>query len=227
MRNVNLLRVTQRVDPFATNAFLADVPAIAIMKNHRAQNRILPRFMKYIKMTAKDNAIKLQSHKFFHPNGSSKMKPIKNIQNLSVSELLSELYELESDSYIAYIDLYNHFRANTNNFDPKYVTLLIRDMIEYVPKIEFCWDGDIVTLHDLYFNETLLKKYDLNPNDFIYGIGLFDLYRELQECCLEIDSSDDYENGNEQLSYVQFGSHYIEQYARMVDEKGTRTEYHV
>jgi integrase len=48
---------------FATNAFLADVPAIAIMKitGHKTESA----FMKYIKMTAKDNAIKLQSHKFF------------------------------------------------------------------------------------------------------------------------------------------------------------------
>jgi hypothetical protein len=42
---------------------LADVPAIAIMKitGHKTESA----FMKYIKMTAKDNAIKLQSHKFF------------------------------------------------------------------------------------------------------------------------------------------------------------------
>jgi len=48
---------------FATNAFLADVPAIAIMKitGHKTESA----FMKYIKMTAKDNATKLQSHKFF------------------------------------------------------------------------------------------------------------------------------------------------------------------
>ena len=48
---------------FATNAFLADVPAIAIMKitGHITESA----FMKYIKMSAKDNATKLQSHKFF------------------------------------------------------------------------------------------------------------------------------------------------------------------
>lgn len=48
---------------FATNAFLADVPTLAIMKitGHRTESA----FMKYIKMTAKDNAKKLQTHKFF------------------------------------------------------------------------------------------------------------------------------------------------------------------
>jgi integrase len=48
---------------FATNAFLTDVPAMAIMKftGHKTESA----FMKYIRMSPKDNAIKLQSHKFF------------------------------------------------------------------------------------------------------------------------------------------------------------------
>lgn len=48
---------------FATNAFLNDVPALAIMQitGHRTESA----FMKYIRMSPKDNAIKLQSHKFF------------------------------------------------------------------------------------------------------------------------------------------------------------------
>lgn len=50
---------------FATNAFLADMPSISIMKitGHKTESA----FMKYIKMSAKDNAIKMQSHKFFNP----------------------------------------------------------------------------------------------------------------------------------------------------------------
>ena len=50
---------------FATNAFLADVPVLAIMKitGHKTETA----FMKYIKMSSKDNAMKLQSHKFFNP----------------------------------------------------------------------------------------------------------------------------------------------------------------
>ncbi|VBB48193.1 Integrase family protein [uncultured Paludibacter sp.] len=49
---------------FATNAFLADVPTLAIMQitGHKTESA----FMKYIKMSAKDNAIKLKSHKFFN-----------------------------------------------------------------------------------------------------------------------------------------------------------------
>lgn len=49
---------------FATNAFLSDIPAIAIMKitGHKTESS----FMKYIKMSAQDNATKLQSHKFFN-----------------------------------------------------------------------------------------------------------------------------------------------------------------
>lgn len=48
---------------FATNAFLNGVPTLAIMKitGHRTESA----FMKYIKMSPKDNAIKLQNHKFF------------------------------------------------------------------------------------------------------------------------------------------------------------------
>lgn len=50
---------------FATNAFLSDVPVLAIMRitGHKTESA----FMKYIKMSAKDNAIKLKSHKFFNP----------------------------------------------------------------------------------------------------------------------------------------------------------------
>jgi len=50
---------------FATNAFLSDMPSISIMKitGHKTESA----FMKYIKMSAKDNAIKMQSHKFFNP----------------------------------------------------------------------------------------------------------------------------------------------------------------
>lgn len=50
---------------FATNAFLADVPVLAIMKitGHKTETS----FMKYIKMSSKDNAMKLQSHRFFNP----------------------------------------------------------------------------------------------------------------------------------------------------------------
>jgi integrase len=50
---------------FATNAFLSDMPSISIMKitGHKTESA----FMKYIKMSAKDNALKMQSHKFFNP----------------------------------------------------------------------------------------------------------------------------------------------------------------
>lgn len=50
---------------FATNAFLADVPVLAIMQitSHRTEES----FMKYIKMSAKDNAMKLKTHRFFNP----------------------------------------------------------------------------------------------------------------------------------------------------------------
>ena len=48
---------------FATNAYNAGVPTIAIMKitGHKTESA----FMKYIKLSQKENAIKLQSHKFF------------------------------------------------------------------------------------------------------------------------------------------------------------------
>ena len=48
---------------FATNAFLADMPAIAIMKitGHKTESA----FMKYIKISSEDNARKLMQHKFF------------------------------------------------------------------------------------------------------------------------------------------------------------------
>ncbi|NLI71844.1 MAG: site-specific integrase [Bacteroidales bacterium] len=50
---------------FATNAYLADVPVLSIMEitGHKTESA----FMKYIKMSSKDNAMKLKSHKFFNP----------------------------------------------------------------------------------------------------------------------------------------------------------------
>jgi len=49
---------------FATNAFLAGVPTLSIMKitGHKTEAS----FMRYIKMSAKDNAIKMQQHPFFN-----------------------------------------------------------------------------------------------------------------------------------------------------------------
>jgi integrase len=48
---------------FATNAYLRDVPTLSIMKitGHRTEKS----FMGYIKMSQKDNALKLQTHSFF------------------------------------------------------------------------------------------------------------------------------------------------------------------
>lgn len=48
---------------FATNAFLAGVPTISIMKitGHKTESA----FMKYIKISDKENAIQLKAHKFF------------------------------------------------------------------------------------------------------------------------------------------------------------------
>jgi len=48
---------------FATNAYLRDVPALSIMKitGHKTEKS----FMGYIKMSQKDNALKLQTHSFF------------------------------------------------------------------------------------------------------------------------------------------------------------------
>ena len=48
---------------FATNAYLADVPSISIMKitGHRSENA----FLKYIKISQEDNANKLINHPFF------------------------------------------------------------------------------------------------------------------------------------------------------------------
>ena len=55
---------------FATNAYLNDIPSISIMKitGHKAESA----FMKYINITSKDNALKLQQHPFFSPMVVSK-----------------------------------------------------------------------------------------------------------------------------------------------------------
>lgn len=50
---------------FATNAYIAGVPTISIMKitGHKTESS----FMKYIKISAKENALKLRAHSFFNP----------------------------------------------------------------------------------------------------------------------------------------------------------------
>ena len=49
---------------FATNAFINDIPTISIMKitGHKTETA----FMKYIKISAEDNARKMQGHRFFN-----------------------------------------------------------------------------------------------------------------------------------------------------------------
>lgn len=49
---------------FATNAFIAGVPTISIMKitGHKTESS----FMKYIKISDKENALRLRSHSFFN-----------------------------------------------------------------------------------------------------------------------------------------------------------------
>lgn len=55
---------------FATNAYLADVPAISIMKitSHKSEKD----FLKYIKISEEDNARKLAQHAFFNPSKNLK-----------------------------------------------------------------------------------------------------------------------------------------------------------
>ena len=55
---------------FATNAYIADVPSISIMKitGHKTESS----FMQYIKISQEDNARKLQMHKFFAPMAIAK-----------------------------------------------------------------------------------------------------------------------------------------------------------
>ena len=49
---------------FATNAYLAGLPPISIMKitGHKTESS----FMKYIKISEKENAIQLKGHEFFN-----------------------------------------------------------------------------------------------------------------------------------------------------------------
>jgi integrase len=65
LEKYNLMTVHTARRSFATNMFLAGVPTISIMKitGHRTERA----FMKYIKITAEQNADNLQSHPFFAP----------------------------------------------------------------------------------------------------------------------------------------------------------------
>ena len=59
---------------FATNAYLADIPTISIMKitGHRTEKS----FMKYIKMSQEDNANKLIEHPYFSQHKPAEMKKV-------------------------------------------------------------------------------------------------------------------------------------------------------
>lgn len=56
--------ITFSVYTFATNAYLAGLPPISIMKitGHKTESS----FMKYIKISEKENAIQLKGHEFFN-----------------------------------------------------------------------------------------------------------------------------------------------------------------
>ncbi|NCB84749.1 MAG: hypothetical protein EOM44_09720 [Bacteroidia bacterium] len=60
------------------------------------------------------------------------MKPIRNISELSVSELLTEFSNNDNELFLSELDLRNHIRKNTNNFEPALLTVLHRDISEFI-----------------------------------------------------------------------------------------------
>ncbi|GEM_PF-4761841 len=86
------------------------------------------------------------------------MKPIKNILNLSLSELLYELYNANEKFIFSGIDYYNHIRINTNNLDIKYLYELYSDFYQFI-RLE---------VYLIYYNS---EKYNLTTiiNDHPYN----------------------------------------------------------
>lgn len=149
------------------------------------------------------------------------MKTIKNIQNLSVAELFIELNDSVDDIYIPYLDFFNHFRINTNNFEPTQVLHLMADIFYFAQNIKILWNGNVATLRDLFYSDIIFEKYDLRRDPFTKGVGLFGLYQVIIGRNWEISVSDDSEIEPENIKYLKRGSIHIEQYAYVVHQKAS------
>lgn len=111
------------------------------------------------------------------------MKPIKNIQNLSVAELFAEFLKKSDERYeISDIDFRSHIRNNTNGFDGKLLKILhteIRNFIEY--QILFEYNDHIYTLRDLLdlFDDA---NYSYTPTQSLYRLSkiVFDNLSEIE-----------------------------------------------
>ena len=84
------------------------------------------------------------------------MRAIKNIQNLSLSELFVELMNNSNEEiYFTDLDTYNHIKYNTDNFDMTLLTFFYYDLFSFVA-FELCYliNGDkyiypLISLQDL------------------------------------------------------------------------------
>lgn len=140
------------------------------------------------------------------------MKPIKNILNLSLSELLFELYNANERFIFSGIDYYNHIRINTNNLDIKYLYQLYSDFYQFI-RLEvylIYYNSEKYNLttiiNDHPYNDTI--DYDVidlsEPKDDVYS---------LLEMCWDITGYNDnvrFEN--------ELGNRLLEDYYSILDD---------
>ena len=106
------------------------------------------------------------------------MKPIKNILNLSLGELLNELYA-DKNKIIAETDIYNHIRVITNDFEKEILDLLLSDLktfclnvvqIKYFGQKIKVWELMNFIANNEFLTEENMKGVELNRE----GLSFFD-----------------------------------------------------
>lgn len=79
------------------------------------------------------------------------MKPINNIQNLSVAELIETLYNSNNNVFVSNADLKIYFKQVTNDFQLDILDTIRNDIIRFaVTKMRMNWFGKKIYLDDVY-----------------------------------------------------------------------------
>jgi hypothetical protein len=138
------------------------------------------------------------------------MKPIKNIQNLSLTELLAT-FQTNEDFHIFNIDIYNHIYRLTNGLNKKLMDTLILDLVMYcLENIPLRILGELINYEELMesdvmdkylefsrvkklgMTEEIIKSYHNYPNNFVINSILFSVDVSDNELKIENEKTFEY-----------------------------------
>jgi hypothetical protein len=138
------------------------------------------------------------------------MRAIKNIQNLSLTELLAT-FQTNEDFHIFNIDIYNHIYRLTNGLNKKLMDTLILDLVMYcLENIPLRILGELINYEELMesdvmdkylefsrvkklgMTEEIIKSYHNYPNNFVINSILFSVDVSDNELKIENEKTFEY-----------------------------------